>query len=100
MDAPADESLVWLSLDRLERARLLEEREAAPATPSRRELVRRLALVAATLPVVATILAPTPAEALVSGCIPNTSCLAMATLSTPATPRVSHNATVLAGALL
>ena len=74
VDAPADESLVWLSLDRLERARLLEEREAAPAAPSRRELVRRLALVAATLPVVATILAPTPAEALVSGCIPQTSC--------------------------
>ena len=69
VDAPADESLVWLSLDRLERARLLEEREAAPAAPSRRELVRRLALVAATLPVVATILAPTPAEAAASGCI-------------------------------
>ena len=63
VDAPADESLVWLSLDRLERARLLEEREAAPAAPSRRELVRRVALVAASLPVVATILAPTPAEA-------------------------------------
>jgi hypothetical protein len=68
VDAPADESLVWLSLDRLERARLLEEREAAPAAPSRRELVRRVALVAATLPVIATILAPTPAEAAASGC--------------------------------
>jgi hypothetical protein len=72
--APADESLVWLSLERLAGARLLEEREAAPAAPSRRELVRRLALVAATLPLVATVLAPTPAEAVVSTCIPNTSC--------------------------
>ena len=73
VDAPADESLVWLSLDRLERARLLEEREAGPAAPSRRELVRRVALVAASLPVVATILAPTPAEAAASGCIDDAS---------------------------
>jgi Coenzyme PQQ synthesis protein D (PqqD) len=72
MDPPADEGLVWLSLERLERARLLEERPAAPAAApgySRRELVRRVGLAAATLPVVATILAPTPAEALASGCI-------------------------------
>lgn len=69
LDAPADESLVWLSLERLEKARLLEEREPDLAAPSRRELVRRLALVTATLPVVATILAPTPAEAAASGCI-------------------------------
>ena len=72
VDRAADESLVWLSLERLERARLLEEREAAPAAAprsSRRELLRRAAIVAATLPVVATILAPTPAEAVASGCI-------------------------------
>jgi len=72
VDTPADESLVRLSLERLERARLLEEREAAPAAAprySRRELVRRFCLVAATLPVVATVLAPTPAEAVVSGCV-------------------------------
>ena len=77
LDVPADERLVWLSLVRLERARLLEEREAAPAAAprsSRRELLRRVGLVAATLPVVATILAPTPAEAAVSGCVLGPAC--------------------------
>jgi hypothetical protein len=72
LDGPADEKLVWLSLERLERAHLLQERPPAPAKVggySRRELVRRFGLVAATLPVVATILAPTPAEAAVSGCV-------------------------------
>ena len=77
LDGPADEKLVWLSLERLERAHLLQERPAAPASVgrySRRELVRRVGLAAAVLPAVATILAPTPAQAAVSACVLNTDC--------------------------
>jgi hypothetical protein len=69
LDAPADERLVWLSLERLEKAHLLEERPVAPEAVGRRELVRRLGRAAVILPVVATVLAPTPAEALTSGCV-------------------------------
>jgi hypothetical protein len=72
LDVAADERLVWLSLDRLARANLLEARPTPPLAAerySRRELVRRVGLAAATLPVVATVLAPSPAEAIVSGCV-------------------------------
>lgn len=60
------EHLVWLALDRLGRAHLLEDAPEPPAEPeghSRREVLRRAGLAAAFLPVVASILAPTPAEA-------------------------------------
>ncbi len=62
---PADEAVVWMALDRLGRARLLQEQVSLPAGVarySRREAMRRvglgagLALVA--LPVVETIVAP------------------------------------------
>ena len=72
LDAPADEELVWCSLERLEGAHLLRERPAAPAAAprfSRREVMRRASVAATALPVVSTILAPTPAEAAASGCV-------------------------------
>ena len=57
----ADDDVVWLALRQWQKARLLEER--LPPTPdsprtSRRELIRRLG-VAAAVPMVMTILAPT-----------------------------------------
>ncbi len=64
-----DEKLVWLALDRLGKAHLLEERLSPPpegARFARRELVRKLGLVGGLtvlLPLVTSIVAPTPAEA-------------------------------------
>lgn len=81
LDVPADEGLVWLSLERLSQARLLEARPEPPPTAgglSRRELVRRAGLAAALLPVVSSILAPGAAEAGLS-CVAESSC-------TPGTP--------------
>lgn len=61
----AAEDVVWLALDQLARAHLLRERPTRPkGSPrhSRREVLRRLGQ-AALLPAVASIVAPTPAEA-------------------------------------
>lgn len=75
LDVPADEEMVWLALDRLDKAHLLRERLTRPAGVagvSRRQVVRRLAKTAALalLPVVTTLMAPTPAMAgtVVLGC--------------------------------
>ena len=65
MGAPVDSDFVWLALDRLGRAQLLRQRMKRPKETgglSRRELVRRVGI-AALLPVVASIVAPTPAQA-------------------------------------
>jgi hypothetical protein len=67
--APADEAWVHLALDRLERARLLEERGALRAgrSVSRRDLLRKAGVgLAAALPLVTSIVAPTPTEAAAS----------------------------------
>jgi len=64
---PADERVVWLALEQLDAADLLAEPEAPADALTRREAVRRAARVAAVallLPVVASIPAPTPADAL------------------------------------
>ncbi|HEX7174439.1 MAG TPA: PqqD family protein [Pyrinomonadaceae bacterium] len=61
LDAPLAESAVWLALDRLGREHLLRERVRRPpgrAAISRRDLVRRIG-VAAALPLITSILAPT-----------------------------------------
>lgn len=69
LDVPHAEKLVWSALHRLGKARLLREPMSPPpevARCSRRELVRRLGLVGALavlVPVVTSIVAPTPAEA-------------------------------------
>jgi hypothetical protein len=59
---PIDEQTVWLALNQLDKARLLRERLANPdhrARISRRDVIRRVGLAAATLPLVTSILAPT-----------------------------------------
>lgn len=69
LELPADEGLVWMALDRLGKGHLLEERVAPPdaARFSRRTLLRRLGVgAAALLPLVSSIVAPTPAEAAAS----------------------------------
>ena len=75
LGAPADEKWVLLAVDRLERARLMEVSagSGSRARFSRRELMRRAGLAAAALlPVVTSLVAPTPAEAAatcVSSCL-------------------------------
>ena len=69
LELPADEGLVWMALDRLGKAHLLETRVAPTdgARFSRRTLLRRLGVgAAALLPLVSSIVAPTPAEAAAS----------------------------------
>ncbi len=66
---PADRHVVLLALQELEKASLLQEPvpvEAGPELLSRRQVARKLALAGASvamLPVIATVLAPTPAMA-------------------------------------
>lgn len=69
LSIPADEELVLLTLDRLEKAHLLRQPFQRPATVpnvSRREVIRRLGLsgtLILLLPIIDTITAPTPAMA-------------------------------------
>ena len=74
---PADERWVWLALDRLSKANLLEAKVEPPGAVSRRlsrrELIRRagqVAGLAVLLPAVTSIVAPTPAEAAAT-CVTN-----------------------------
>ncbi len=70
---PADQSTVLLALEQLEAAGLLEqsgEMEAAAEPASRREVARRFALAgisAALVPLIASVVAPTPAMAVSQG---------------------------------
>jgi len=69
LDPVADEDLVLVAIDRLEAAHLLEEpfeRTADQARTSRRQAVRKLGrvgVVTLLLPVVTTLVAPTPTQA-------------------------------------
>lgn len=69
LGVPPDEELVWLALDRLEKAHLLEQplgREPGGPGISRREVMRKLKLaggLSLLLPVVTSIVAPAPAMA-------------------------------------
>ena len=62
-----DKDVVWLALQQLERASLLEDSKSqavASVRVSRRQLMRRMGLAAAvSLPLVVSILAPTSAQA-------------------------------------
>lgn len=65
LGAAADPDCVWLALDHLGKARLLQQRIRRPpgaGRPSRRELLRRVGA-AILLPAVTSVLAPTPAQA-------------------------------------
>jgi len=66
LTASDPDRLVWLALERLDRAHLLDQRPAPPgglASSSRRDLLRRAGRAAVLLPVVSSILTPTAAEA-------------------------------------
>ena len=72
LNQPLDERFVWLALDQLDRNHLLMN--GAPSSPfagiSRREVMKALAVSAAVaVPVVASIVAPMPAQA-ATGCKP------------------------------
>jgi Coenzyme PQQ synthesis protein D (PqqD) len=72
LGAPVEPDCVWLALDRLGKARLLQERVRRPPEAgrlSRRELVRRVGI-GILLPVVTSIVAPTPVQAAAS-CVSN-----------------------------
>lgn len=68
---PVDEKLVWLAIDQLGRNHLLKEAPVLPPSVvgiNRREVVRALGLTAAVaIPMVASIVAPLPAQA-ATGC--------------------------------
>jgi len=76
LDAPADEDMVWLALEELHKANLLEGPLELPAegSVSRRSMLGRIGVVAA-LPAISSIVAP-PAHAQVSavGCSPPDTC--------------------------
>lgn len=72
LGAPADEGWVEMALDGLRRAHLIEVDPGSPPVPSasRRLLLGRAGLGAALLlPVVTSLVAPTPAEAAATGCV-------------------------------
>jgi hypothetical protein len=66
LGVPNDETVVWLALDRLEQARLLDGGAEGSPRLSRRQVGRQLrhaGLVALLLPVVTSMAAPQPAHA-------------------------------------
>jgi hypothetical protein len=66
-DCPVDEKLIWLALDQLGRNHLLDRQPVPPAAlmgMNRRVMIRALGLAAVVaVPVVTSIVAPTPAQA-------------------------------------
>jgi hypothetical protein len=77
---PVDESVVQLALEELSKARLLVETEKPFRRTSRREAIRAIGIVGAiALPLVTSLVAPTPARAascLANGqpCVSNVQC--------------------------
>jgi hypothetical protein len=66
IDLTIDERFIWLALDQLKQKKLLAEIPDRPSTidgMNRRTALRALGISAVALPVVASILAPTPAQA-------------------------------------
>lgn len=80
LETPVDEKLVWYAVDQFSEDHLLEEAAPAFMIPglNRRQMVRTLGLAAAVaVPMVTSIIAPTPAQA--ATCFPpTTSCTASA----------------------
>jgi hypothetical protein len=73
LQAPVDQKIVWYALLQLGKDHLLEERIVPPAIMAgmnRRDMIRALGLAAVVaVPVVTSIVAPTPAQA--ATCIPS-----------------------------
>lgn len=67
LQTPVDERVVWLALSQLSKNHLLEERIVQPAVMAglnRRQMIRALGVAAVvSVPVITTIVAPTPAQA-------------------------------------
>jgi hypothetical protein len=66
LSIPPDEQIVWQTLDRFQRARLLSEPVTLPekiSRLSRRDWVRKLGVAAVLVPAVMTVIAPTSASA-------------------------------------
>lgn len=64
--SPVVEDVVWLALDQLETFKLLEVSVARPqrfAGLSRRQILKTAGLTAAAIPIITSIIAPTPAQA-------------------------------------
>ena len=64
-ETKADDRIVWLALDQLQKFNLLDVAAQAPvhlAGLNRRQLVRNVGLAALALPVIMSIAAPTPAQ--------------------------------------
>lgn len=77
LNVPVDEGIVRLALDQLGNARLLREqvtRQPSVSRASRRELLRRAGLIAASLPLVISIIAPTVVQAASICSIANPDC--------------------------
>ena len=74
LGSPVTEEMIWLALDRLEKEHLLQDRLVRPEEAlqiTRRQMLRKAALVGGAtllLPVVQSMVAPTPAMALSLGC--------------------------------
>jgi len=73
LHTPVDENIVWCAVEQLGRDRLLEERLVPPpqiAGLTRRQMIRALGVAAVVaVPVVTSIVAPTPAQAV--SCLPD-----------------------------
>jgi hypothetical protein len=67
LDIQFDEQMVWLAIGQLDQARLFEERVAPSpeaSKMSRREVIKKVGLAAAaSVPLISTIVSPTPAQA-------------------------------------
>src|SRR5882672_842654 len=73
---PVDEGVVWLALDQLKQFKLLADVPVAPtvfAGMSRRQLIRNIGVAAVALPVIVSIISPTPGQA-ASPCTATTPC--------------------------
>lgn len=77
VNSPVDENVVWLALDQLEKFKLLSHAPAKPAHLSgisRRQAVRAFGLAAIMLPVVTSLVVPTPSQAQSPGTVPPGGC--------------------------